>query len=40
MAAQLSNAQPLTFNRIYVGFSQESSGALEGLVSALQIGAM
>jgi hypothetical protein len=40
MAAQISNAQPLSFNRIDVGFSQLSSGALEGLVSGLEIGAM
>jgi hypothetical protein len=40
MGAQISNAQPLTLDRIDVGFSQASSGALEGLVSDLQIGAM
>jgi hypothetical protein len=40
MSAQISNATPLSFNRIDVGFSQASSGALEGLVSGLQIGAM
>jgi hypothetical protein len=40
MAAQISNASPLGLNRIDVGFSQVSSGALEGLVSGLQIGAM
>ena len=40
MAAQMSNAQPLGLDRIDVGFSQASSGALEGLVAGLQIGAM
>ena len=40
MPAQISSAQPLSLNRIDVGFSQLSSGALEGLVSGLQIGAM
>ncbi|HVU52141.1 MAG TPA: hypothetical protein VHL80_15690 [Polyangia bacterium] len=40
MGALISNAQPLSLNRIDVGFSETSSGALEGLVSGLQIGAM
>jgi hypothetical protein len=36
----VTNATPLSFNRIDVGFSQASSGALEGLVTGLTIGAM
>jgi hypothetical protein len=40
MTAQMANDQPLALDRIDVGFSQASSGALSGLVSALQIGAM
>jgi hypothetical protein len=40
MPALLPNSQPFGLNRIDVGFSQSSSGALEGLVSRLQIGAM
>jgi hypothetical protein len=40
MPALLPNSQPFGLNRIDVGFSESSSGALEGLVSRLQIGAM
>jgi hypothetical protein len=40
MNAQLSNAQAFALDRIDVGFSEVSSGALEGLVAGLQIGAM
>jgi hypothetical protein len=40
MTPLMSNAQPLGLDRIDVGFSQASSGALEGLVAGLQIGAM
>jgi hypothetical protein len=40
MAAQMANDQPLALDRIDVGFSQASSGALGGLVWGLQIGAM
>jgi hypothetical protein len=40
MPALLPNGQPFGLNRIDVGFSESSSGALDGLVSRLQIGAM
>jgi hypothetical protein len=40
MGAQLANSQPFALDRIDVGFSEVSSGALEGLVIGLQIGAM
>jgi hypothetical protein len=39
MPAIIPNTQPFGFDRIDVGFS-ESSGALEGLIAGLQIGAM
>jgi hypothetical protein len=35
----LPNSAPFLMNRIDVGFSAESSGALEGLVGGLMIGA-
>jgi hypothetical protein len=37
--ATLPNTPPFVFDRIDVGFSESSSGALEGLVAGLQIGA-
>jgi hypothetical protein len=40
MNAQIANSQPFALDRIDVGFSEVSSGALEGLVLGLQIGAM
>jgi hypothetical protein len=40
MSAQLPNTDLAGLNRIDVGFSQASSGALEGLVFGLRIGAM
>jgi hypothetical protein len=36
-AAIISNAQPFALDRIDVGFSLASSGALEGLVAGLRI---
>ena len=39
MRAQLPDSQ-FDLDRIDVGFSQASSGAIEGLVAGLQIGAM
>ena len=36
----LSRAQPMGLDRLEVGFSENSSGALEGLVAGLTIGAM
>jgi hypothetical protein len=38
--AAAGNAQPFAFDRVDVGFSDNSSGALEGLIAGLQIGAM
>ena len=40
MPAVGSTATPAGLDRIDVGFSESSSGALEGLVTGLQIGAM
>ena len=39
-AQMIANAPPIVLDRIDVGFSEASSGALEGLVSSLEIGAM
>jgi hypothetical protein len=39
MQMQLPNGPPFLLNRIDVGFSAQSSGALEGLVGSLTIGA-